>query len=219
MKSEMNPDDFFIIFSKKINEFFRISDHSIFFTKLSHTLRSDLSIRMEKFIDEVDENKGARHRSLLDYFSFYIFTIWVLHTYLRTISLFRKMFHDKYISHAIIVRTGMGNHIECPLLDPRGRAVLTKCHIVTSSWLMKPESFDEVVFVCYFRNLKRRVLRCGSEYSRIPEVLCVTIRDECIVSCHTNSYQITNVLGEIGTSFYLFMEWGDLFESEHSFID
>lgn len=66
MKSEMNPYDFFIIFSKKINESFRVSDNSILFTKLSHTLSSDLSVRVEKFIYEVDDDKGASHRFLLE---------------------------------------------------------------------------------------------------------------------------------------------------------
>ena len=112
----------------------------------------------------------------------------------------------------------MRDHVECPLLDSRGRAVLTKCHIITSSSLMESEAFDEVVFVRHFCDLERSVLRCGSQYSRIPEVLCVTIRDKCIVSCHTDIGEITSILGEVGTSFYFLMERGDLFESEHRFI-
>jgi hypothetical protein len=62
MESEMHPDDFFSVFSEYIDEFSCILDGSIFATELSHSLRCDLTIWVEKLVDEVDDDKCARHR-------------------------------------------------------------------------------------------------------------------------------------------------------------
>jgi hypothetical protein len=63
MKSEMHPDDFFSVFSEYIDEFSCILDGSIFATELSHSLWCDFAIWVEELIDEVDDDKCARHKN------------------------------------------------------------------------------------------------------------------------------------------------------------
>ena len=62
MESQMYPDDFFLIGSECIDKFFSILDSSMIFTELSHTLRRDLAISMEEFVDEVDDDKCTGHK-------------------------------------------------------------------------------------------------------------------------------------------------------------
>ena len=63
METEVHPDDFFLILSKVLYELPDILDGMIFTYEISHSLRSDFPVWMEKFIDEIDEDEGVFHDS------------------------------------------------------------------------------------------------------------------------------------------------------------
>lgn len=67
MKSQMYPDDLFATGAKKIYEPPHIFERTVFFCKFSHALRGNFSIRMEKFIDKIDEDKGSFHNVSMGY--------------------------------------------------------------------------------------------------------------------------------------------------------
>ncbi len=64
MESETDPDNLFSDRSEVIDESSDISECAIFFVEFPHSLRRDLPIWMEEFVDEIDEDECARHRCM-----------------------------------------------------------------------------------------------------------------------------------------------------------
>ncbi len=64
MESETDPDNLFSDRSEVIDESSDISECAIFFVEFPNSLRRDLPIWMEEFVDEIDEDECARHRCM-----------------------------------------------------------------------------------------------------------------------------------------------------------
>lgn len=120
-------------------------------------------------------------------------------------------------SRYIVVCAGMPWHIECPLLDTILGTVLTKAHVVCSTWLMELQSLYEFFSIAIIRNSESIVFCWWSDRFWIAEIDSMSIWDIGIVGSHSHGDEGASVCREVGATFYLGVCGGDVGESEHGY--
>lgn len=132
--------------------------------------------------------------------------------------LFFKILYEYTVSEYIIIRTSPCWHIKGPFFYPRVSWVLTKSHIVSSSSLVKFESFLKIIFF-YFRRKRKSFIFCFRyKYFRISKIHSVSIRYKSIISNYSQRNKISSILWKISSTFYFCMGFLDLRKMKHSFL-